>query len=165
MKHNEQIMTESYEPIFADSFVGTNELTNLFPYPSIIPVTNEGVKANYYYLYFVSSNRDASKETNTDKKIKVLKEAVLGYKKTLDYNGLYISYLLEQISDEEFMQESENYAIKLSRSVSYEIKEKIRLLIKITGESFTPSEISNLFSIEENLAENILHNIEKNDQF
>lgn len=151
--------------IVADSSAGSNKLTYPILYPLILSVATESAKANYHYNFFILSNRDTSTETITDKRIEVLKEAVLGYKKTLDYNGVYISYLLDQISEEEFIQESENYAIKLSGSISTEIIEKIRLLFKITRESFTPSEISNIFSIEENLAESILLDLEKSDQF
>jgi hypothetical protein len=114
-----------------------------------------------FYQFIVIENKTVSKDLDNEKKIEVLKEAVAGYKNTLEYNGLYISFLLDQISEEDFQKESEKYAIKLSNEQTDEIVEKIKLLLKVTNDHFTPSDISNIFSLDEDVAEKILMELDK----
>lgn len=124
--------------------------------------TQGAITNNHYIWALRQQETNASQNINSDDKIEVLKSAVIGYKNTLDYNGLYISYLLDQISEDEFINQSKKFVVQLSNDISDEIIGKIRLLFELTNEQFTPSEISNLFSIEENLAESILVKLEEN---
>ena len=93
--------------------------------------------------------------------IDVSREVITSLKKNLDYNGYYTSYLLEQISDDEFSEISEKYAIELSNEYSKEAYDKIRTLFQISDQSFTPSELSNIFKIEETITEEIIKQLKE----
>jgi hypothetical protein len=129
-------------------------------YPRYLAVTSEGSKVNLHYHFMVFSKQDSSIGDLEEKKLKVLVEAVKGYKKTLDYNGTYIAYLLDQISEDEFSQESEKYMVKLTKQLDDDTIDKIKFLFRITNERFTPSEISNIFLIDEDTANDILNRLE-----
>ncbi len=91
--------------------------------------------------------------------ITVSDEVISSLKTNLDYNGYYIAYLLDQLSEEEFNMIAETYAITLETEESEETIEKIKILFKISRENFSPSDISTIFRIDEEMAGKILANL------
>ncbi len=91
--------------------------------------------------------------------ITVTDEVISSLKMTLNYNGTYIAYLLNQISADEFNVAAERYAVTLSSEETDEMRNKIKILFQISHENFSPSDIANLFHIEEHIAENVLNNL------
>lgn len=92
----------------------------------------------------------------------VADEVISSLKKNLDYNGYYIAFLLDQLSEDEFQNISEDHSISLQKNVKDdEIREKVSILFGISKENFTPSDLSNIFKIEESVAENIVNKLKE----
>ncbi len=90
--------------------------------------------------------------------IDVLREVVSAYKKTLDYNGYYIAFLLNQLSEAEFEKIVKSFVRKVNSDIDQDsLLDKIAILIRYTSAKYTPSDIANLFNVEETMAENLLN--------
>ncbi len=81
--------------------------------------------------------------------IKTFLEVIHSQKLLLDYNGYYISYLLDQFSEEEFSEISEKFCYT-PRYIQPEIlSKKFRILFESTGLSFSAHDLTNLFKCSE----------------
>jgi hypothetical protein len=80
-------------------------------------------------------------------------------KKNLDYCGHYIAFLLGQISEEEFENISETFAVTLQNEITDEVIDMIEVLFSISKENYSPSDLSNFFNISENAAEKIINKL------
>jgi len=121
------------------------------------------------FLHFGGSAVQDSIEPNFDLQDKisrlekltiVMKKTIKTLRKNLDYNTYYNSFLLDQIDEEEFEKISTKFAVSFDQTCTSSIKSDIEMLIKHTNESFAPSEISDIFHIDENEAERVLENLE-----
>lgn len=93
--------------------------------------------------------------------INVLSEVIKSLKKTQDYNSLYVSYLLDQLSEEEFMNEAESFSYEPALELDKNLIEKIEILYSFVKESFTTSDIANIFKVDIEVAEKALDEISK----
>lgn len=109
----------------------------------------------------VDTEADWSEMTSENDIISVLCETISSLKKTLDYNGYYIAYLLDQLSEEEFEKIAKEFSFTPKPYLDKELKKKIKILFTFTGERFTPSDISDIFVIDETKAEEILQEMDK----
>lgn len=123
---------------------------------------NRAPNSNFvvYRPVIILSNTDTNQHVHLQKVVEVMREAISSFKKTMEYNGHYNAYLLGQLSEEEFAKISENFSITLNQEPEEIVKDKTETLIKYTGETFTPSEISNIFGIDEIKSEKILQDID-----
>lgn len=94
------------------------------------------------------------------KTLNAMKKAIIALRKNLDYNAHYNAFLLDQINKEEFEKISNEFAISFNEFCPDDIKSEIELLLMATGEKFVPSEIADIFHIEESEAEKVLANLE-----
>jgi len=93
------------------------------------------------------------------KVVSVSGEVISSLRRNLDFNGYYIAHILDQLSEEEFCRISEEYEVMLRSEETEELKEKIKILFGISRERFTASDLSNIFKIEEGVAEHILNDL------
>ena len=136
-----------------------------------IPVLHKNSTSTVKTDYLAYHKKDEpiiiiSKDTlkaRIEKIASVSAEVISSLKRTLDYNGYYIAYLLEQLSEDEFNKIAEEYAVCLSDKKNDDIVIKVKLLFRLSKESFSATDISNIFKIEENIAEEILHDL-KNEK-
>lgn len=90
---------------------------------------------------------------------KVADEVITSLRQTLDYNGYYIAYLLEQLSEEEFEKISEQFARDLASGMTEELLDKVRILFYLSSQSYTPSDLSDIFKIDEMTANKVINNL------
>lgn len=86
-------------------------------------------------------------------------EVISSLRRENEYNGFYIAYILNQISQEEFDEISEKYSITLEEDISEGLKEKIRILFLISKEIYSPLDLSNIFKIDESVVEEIINEL------
>ena len=91
--------------------------------------------------------------------VSVADEVISSLRKNLDFNGYYIAYILNQLSEEEFQRISEEFSVVLRSEETEDLKERIKILFGISRERFTATDLSNVFKIEERVAENILSSL------
>lgn len=97
-----------------------------------------------------------------EKVICVADEVISSLKRNLDYSGYYTAFLLDQLSEEEFQKISEDYSISLQMNVTEEeIREKVRILLGISKEKFTLSNLSNIFKIGDDLSEAVVNKLKE----
>ncbi|MDP3111585.1 MAG: hypothetical protein Q8M71_05745 [Thermodesulfovibrionales bacterium] len=131
----------------------------------VIPPSEEKTSGNIIAYYKAGQLKDTIAyeefidqfQKRVSKIIRVSDEVISSLKKTLDYNGYYTSFLLNQLTEKEFEKISRKYTVKLVSKESDKIKEKVRILFVISKEKYTPSDLSNIFKIEESIAEKILN--------
>ncbi len=100
-------------------------------------------------------------EEQIKKIARISDEVITSLRRNLDYNGYYISYLLEQLSAEEFAKISEQYAINLVSEESKELIDKVKILFYISSQSYTPSELSTIFKVDEKTAANVVNHLKE----
>lgn len=81
--------------------------------------------------------------------IKTLAEVVERQSAILDYNGLYIAYLLDQMTEEQFEEESEKYLLESCNEKPEVIARKIEVLREHTKLDLTRSDLADLFCCDE----------------
>lgn len=118
-------------------------------------------KGQTYDLWEANLFVDTIKE-RFDKIICVADEVISSLKRNLDYGGYYTAFLLDQLSEEEFQKISEDCSISLQMDVTEEeIREKVRILLGISKEKFTSSDLSNIFKIGDDLSEDIVNRLKE----
>jgi len=95
-----------------------------------------------------------------DKLTKVMEKTIKMLRKNLDYNGYYNAFLLDQINEKEFEKISKKFVVSTNQECTATIESEIRTLVKHTDERFTPSEIADIFHVDESEAERVLENLE-----
>ena len=68
-------------------------------------------------------------------------------KTSIDYNGLYNSFLLGQISENEFEKEASAFTIDPLEMETHQLYKKVDVLLKYTESEFTSSEIAEIFQV------------------
>jgi len=76
-------------------------------------------------------------------------EVIRSQKAMLDYEGHYIAYVLEQISDEEFKKIAEEYALEPVDISLEELCSKIEHLVFSTGLSYSSRDLASIFKSPE----------------
>lgn len=84
---------------------------------------------------------------------RTLGDAVDALKRKIDYNGVYNSFLLSQITEEEFEQASLDFVLEPSSCDSELVSRQIEVLLAFTKSDFTTSEIVEIFSAPEDVVE------------
>lgn len=103
------------------------------------------------YIYSTSTFRNHFKYC-----FETFLEVIDSQKKQLDYNGYYTSFLLGQISSEEFEKISEKFVIKPKKISEDQLKLKVGMIINFLGEETTPKDISQYIQCSEEDAINTL---------
>lgn len=80
--------------------------------------------------------------------VSIMKDIVSFFKKSQDYNGYYISYILDQISYEDFLSEAEKLAIVRRSPVDSLTEKKIMFCAKYLADVLGPDELCDIFSVE-----------------
>jgi len=95
---------------------------------------------------------------NNDKKvIEVLTQVIARMKLEAEYQGFYSAYLLGQIGEDEFEDLSEEFIDPIhTEELDDSNKEKIDILLEYTKIKYTPTEISDLFFIDDKIVEEYL---------
>lgn len=142
--------TSSVGPYKAEEVVPSNEELKIY-------VSNKLTYSGTLNEVLENFNRFKQKiEKRAEKTINVLSEAIRSLRVIQDYNGLYTAYLLDQLSEEEFIEESEKYAFEPKTELTEEIVDKIDILLRCTGEKFSPSDLSDIFKIDVSITEKAL---------
>ena len=81
--------------------------------------------------------------------VKTLGDAIDSLKKSIEYNGLYNSMLMGQISENEFEIEAQNYIFEPLSYDAQNLYDKMNVLITYTTSDFTESELSEIFHATE----------------
>ncbi len=93
--------------------------------------------------------------------IKILAYVVKSQRKLIEYNAIYNAYLIGQISEEEFIKESENYVYS-PQSINIKILlNKLECLFKYTGSDFSSSELAEIFQCKQENIEETLKQLPK----
>lgn len=79
--------------------------------------------------------------------------------KLLDYNAVCNAFELGQLSEEEFMQESERFCYQPKLTKVEELVAKISCLIKLTGIDFSISELADIFECKQEVVEEVVAKI------
>ncbi len=99
---------------------------------------------------------------NFESDIQILANVVKSQKKLIEYNAIYNAFLLGQISEEEFIEESENYAYSPKNIDNQILLNKLKCLLKYTGDVFTSSELAEIFQCKHENVEEILKQLPNN---
>jgi len=91
-----------------------------------------------------------------------LVEVIKKQKNLIDYNSYYISYLLNQISEDEFYKIAEDFAYSTQPCDESDIEKKTLLLLEKTGDSFSSSDLSYLWGCREEIIESVLKKLKAN---
>lgn len=83
-------------------------------------------------------------------------EVISSLRAKLDFNGHYIAFLLNQLSEDEFSRISEQLAVRLNSNLSADLEEKVRILFFISRQSYSASDLSDYFKIEPHIAAAVL---------
>jgi len=79
--------------------------------------------------------------------VEMLSGVIKSQKRTLEYNGYYISFLLGTITKEQFEEVNKKYVLELKETEPPYLMEYIRTLCSLTQESYTMLELSTLFRV------------------
>jgi hypothetical protein len=110
---------------------------------------------------FVSSFKDFLK--GIGERESTLVEVIKKQKNLIDYNSYYISYLLNQISEDEFYKIAEDFAYSTQAWDESDIEKKTLLLLEKTGDSFSSSsDLSYLWGCSEEIIESVLKKLKAN---
>ena len=109
---------------------------------------------------FVSSYKDLLKGIGERESTFV--EVIKKQKNLIDYNSYYISYLLNQISEDEFYKIAEDFAYSTQPCDESDIEKKTLLLLGMTGVSFSSSDLSYLWGCSEEIIESVLKKLKAN---
>lgn len=94
--------------------------------------------------------------------LRVLSGVVSAQKRMLDYSSLYAAFLLEQLSEEEFVEETQNFVIQPENLSDDELAQKLKVLFDCNGLDFTVSDLADIFSVDEAHVRNAMERV-KND--
>lgn len=95
-------------------------------------------------------------ETNS-----ILVEVIKKQKNLMDYNGFYNSFLLDQISEDEFKKIAEDFAFSPTSCDESEVEKKTLVLLHTTGISFSATDLSYFWSCPEEQMEAVLAKLEQ----
>jgi hypothetical protein len=94
--------------------------------------------------------RLADMQSSTREVVDVLVDTIKSQKNILDYNGCYIAYLLEQITEDQFEAEAENFAFEpVEHCDIQQLMKKTAILLQSTGLSFSSQELADVFRCHE----------------
>lgn len=92
-----------------------------------------------------------------------LVEVIKKQKNLIDYNSYYISYLSNQITEDEFYKIAEGFAYSTQRACDEaDIEKKTMFLLGTTGLSFSVSDLSYLWECSEEIIETVLKRLKAN---
>jgi hypothetical protein len=91
-----------------------------------------------------------------------LVEVIKKQKSLADYNSYYISYLLNQMSEDEFFRIAEDFAYSVQPCDEPDIEKKTLLLLGSTGVPFSTSDLSYFWGCSEEKIENVLKKLKSN---
>jgi len=74
-----------------------------------------------------------------------LAEVILSQKRSLDYNGFYNAFLMQQLSEEEFIEIAKNFTYQPKTYSVAILSSKIRLLYDLTNIDYSASEMADIF--------------------
>jgi hypothetical protein len=95
--------------------------------------------------------------------INTLVEVITSQKRLLDYQAVYNAFLLEQISEEEFIKAAETFSYLPKRLNIDELTKKLSCLMQRTHLDFSVTELSDLFECERETVEQSLANLRSQD--
>jgi len=99
---------------------------------------------------------------NFENDIQILANVVKSQKKLIEYNAIYNAFLLGQISEEEFIEESESYAYSPQHIDTEILLNNLKCLFKYIGSDFTSSELADIFQCKYENVEKILKQLPVN---
>jgi len=86
--------------------------------------------------------------------IKTLSDVIKSQKQLIEYNAIYNAFVLEHISEEDFIEESEGYSYTPRNLNIHELVSKLSCLLRHTGIKFASSELAEIFQCQyENIEE------------
>jgi len=90
----------------------------------------------------------------------VLVEVIKKQKEMINYNGFYTSFLLGQITEENFDKIDEDFACSIELCDDSEIEEKTLLLLSETGLEFSTSDLSYFWGCSDEQIDAVLNKLE-----
>ncbi len=93
---------------------------------------------------------------NSTNIVPILCNVIASLKNQIEYNGYYISFLLDQISEEEFAEIAKSFAIEFKSILSHSDIYKIKTLKDYLGDILSNTDISNITKIEESKIDELL---------
>lgn len=81
-------------------------------------------------------------------------------KKSIDYNGLYNSFLMGQISEDDFAAEASSFTVEPIEIEARELYDKIDVLVTYTQSEFTKSELSEIFHAPTESVEQVIEQLQ-----
>lgn len=129
---------------------------SLNPQVELFPFESTGLTFIESVQYQILVQDHFSEKVRLKQEINVLSEAVSSLQETLEYNGHYVAFLLGQISEDEFEKISADYAVDLRQESDDVIRTKIEILMHYCSALYSPSDISNIFRIDEGKAERLM---------
>lgn len=103
----------------------------------------------------ISKTDDFRSRLNND--IKILANVIKSQKQLIEYNALYNAYVLDHISEDDFIEESENYTYTPKDINPNKLADKLACLLKSTGIEFASSDLAEIFQCKQ---ENIIKALE-----
>jgi len=95
------------------------------------------------------------------KRNSTLVEVIKKQKNLIDYDGYYNSFLLNQITEDEFKKIAEDFAFSPTSCDESEIEKKTLVLLYTTGISFSVTDLSYFWGCPEEQIETVLTKLEK----
>ncbi|MCK9375696.1 MAG: hypothetical protein M0P73_06055 [Syntrophobacterales bacterium] len=94
-----------------------------------------------------------------------LVEVILSQKRTLDYNGFYNAFLLEQVSEEEFDKIAEQFTYTPKVIDHKLLASKINALLELTKIDYSTSELSDIFQCDNDNVTEAIQTIRNSNVF
>lgn len=82
--------------------------------------------------------------------IETLIEVIISQKKILDYNGVYNAFLMDQLSEDDFIKISKQFTYTPKTIDNKLLSTKINILIELTKVDYSASELSDIFQCNNN---------------
>jgi hypothetical protein len=79
-----------------------------------------------------------------------LVEVILSQKRSLDYNGFYNAFLMQQLSEEEFINIAKEFTYQPKTCIVTVLLSKINLLFDLTKIDYSSSELADIFQCHGN---------------
>jgi CRP-like cAMP-binding protein len=142
--HIKQIMPHDYLARISGTSIETLDLTALHPTEAVVGSFQDFLQ------------RIVEKESTL---VAVIKKQ----KNLIDYNSYYISYLSNQITEDEFYKIAEGFAYSTQQSCDEaDIEKKTMSLLGTTGLSFSVSDLSYFWECSEEIIDTILERLKAN---
>ncbi|MDM8550433.1 hypothetical protein QUF72_10160 [Desulfobacterales bacterium HSG2] len=93
--------------------------------------------------------------------IGILTDVIKSQKQLIEYNAIYNAFVLEHISEEDFMEESEHYSYTPKDTDANELVDKLSCVLKYTGIKFSSSELAEIFQCKHENIEKALRKLPK----